>query len=494
MVKEISSRLNSVWFSRILLVLALLLLALRFVHLGADPLNHSFWSDDNAKYSDEGWWSNAGQYSVNEGSIHPQYEWMPASAVPVWPLLTAALFHWTGISLVAARAMEVFFSLGALLFAVLAVRRLAGTQHALWVALLAAASGATFFFARLALLEQPLLFFGFLALWLIVISKKNSWLAPAAAGVACALMILSKTTGVFLTPAILYPAFFNFRKDWKTAARIAVVLLVVLFTVLDLETHFFASHYVMERALFFASSMPHLSFKVIAEKLARLFLRGIWADAVFWPLALVAAAASLIWMRNLWTKPLWGISVAWVVGYSTFIVYHVDGPPRYFAVLALPLIIMTVLFVAELGVKAPKTQFAVAALCALSLLWNLSTILRAVVHPEYTTANATAEIKQIIEHTSGTSPVVFGPTANTLGLNTGLRTFNAALALSNDQRNESFAHFQPGWVMMDNGAETRKAVEQAIPPERLKLVGSWPWMDNSSRGKMMLYQILPPAK
>src|SRR6201996_8528913 len=85
-----------------LLLVSAIFLILHAFHLSADFPNHSPWMDW-AKYTDEGWYGDAairhfqrGQWDV-PGDIHPA----------VWPLLEAALFRFTGVTLSAARAFTV---------------------------------------------------------------------------------------------------------------------------------------------------------------------------------------------------------------------------------------------------------------------------------------------------------------------------------------------------------------------------------------------------
>src|ERR1700761_8522559 len=85
-----------------MLAAAAVLFVLHAFHLSADFPNHSPWMDW-AKYTDEGWYGDAairhfqrGQWDV-PGDIHPA----------VWPLLEAALFRFTGVTLSAARAFTV---------------------------------------------------------------------------------------------------------------------------------------------------------------------------------------------------------------------------------------------------------------------------------------------------------------------------------------------------------------------------------------------------
>src|SRR4051794_24499022 len=89
-----------------LLMVAALFLGLHAVHLSADFPNYSPWMDW-AKYTDEGWYGDAAIRHFQRGQWYLPGDFNPAAALPVWPLLEAALFRFTGVNLIAARALTV---------------------------------------------------------------------------------------------------------------------------------------------------------------------------------------------------------------------------------------------------------------------------------------------------------------------------------------------------------------------------------------------------
>src|ERR1700722_5770167 len=90
----------------LLLLVATAFLALHAFHLNADFPNHSPWMDW-AKYTDEGWYGDPAIRYFQRGHWYVPGDFNPAAALPVWPLLEAALFRFTGVNLVAARALTV---------------------------------------------------------------------------------------------------------------------------------------------------------------------------------------------------------------------------------------------------------------------------------------------------------------------------------------------------------------------------------------------------
>src|SRR5271169_3651318 len=77
---------------------------LKFFYLKADFPNDSMWMIDQAKFTDEGWWCGAAVRHALTGHWYVAGDYNPAAALPVWPLLVSAVSHFTGVSLVAARA------------------------------------------------------------------------------------------------------------------------------------------------------------------------------------------------------------------------------------------------------------------------------------------------------------------------------------------------------------------------------------------------------
>ena len=90
----------------LLLGVAALFLALHAVHLRADFPNHSPWMDWS-KYTDEGWYGDAAIRHFQRGHWYVPGDFNPAAALPVWPLVESLVFRFTGVNVIAARALTV---------------------------------------------------------------------------------------------------------------------------------------------------------------------------------------------------------------------------------------------------------------------------------------------------------------------------------------------------------------------------------------------------
>src|ERR1700722_13489538 len=192
------------WVQITLLSLALVLCLLRFAFLRADFPNHSPWMMDQAKFTDEGWGANAAVRHFLVGHWQVAGDYNPAAAVPVWPVLLTIVFHYTGVSIVAARAMNVFFSIATVGLVYLLVRRYASETAAAVAALLLAASPFAFAFSRLASLDTMVNFEFCLLLWIAsYASPRRTW-PSILLGVFIPILLFTKTTAVVLVPAVLW--------------------------------------------------------------------------------------------------------------------------------------------------------------------------------------------------------------------------------------------------------------------------------------------------
>jgi hypothetical protein len=200
-------------WERALLLVAGVFFALHFVHLKADFPNHSRWMDWS-KYTDEGWYGDAAIRHYQLGHWNVPGDFNAAAALPVWPSLELVLFRFTGVSLIAARALAVTVFGLILACSYWLIRRWATTYRPLAPAIAVlslSVSPFCFVFSRLAILE-PLLILLTLAAMLAAsrtVAASEAWSRPflvrgIALGLMLPLMVLTKTTGVFLFPAIFW--------------------------------------------------------------------------------------------------------------------------------------------------------------------------------------------------------------------------------------------------------------------------------------------------
>jgi hypothetical protein len=356
---------------------------LHALHLTADFPNHTPWFMDWAKYTDEGWYGNAAVRAHLFGNWYISGDFNPAPAVPVWPFLEWVLFFFTGVSIQAARELAVAFFFCNLLLSYLLLR----TSGPRWMGFLAltliVTSPFLYCFSRLAILEPMLIAFTLAALNLAV--RLPRWRRPVVASIAIGLlftlMMLTKTTAVFLLPALGWAMLAPLMgRNRKLALRSAVaaasafaasfglwMALVIHFGFLtDYKYLFFINKYNKPKEFYW----PLLSFWWSLHG-------GLWVDHILIPLAgLVILGAILAFFahgsararwtagaptdirgpqqaaavccgearsssvgqnaqaRNLLMDPVFGASILAAAGYILFMTYQDHPQPRYFAVVA----------------------------------------------------------------------------------------------------------------------------------------------------------------
>ncbi|HEY1896248.1 MAG TPA: glycosyltransferase family 39 protein, partial [Terracidiphilus sp.] len=330
---------------------------LHALHLSADFPNNTPWISDWAKYTDEGWYGNAAVRAHLWGHWYLRGDFNPAPAVPVWPLLEWVLFGFTGVSIEAARGLAVAFFFANLMLSY-GLLRARGPR---WMALLAVTFLVTspflYCFSRLAILEPMLTAFTLAALNLAVRLERfrRPVLVCAGIGGLFTLMMLTKTTAVFLLPSIGWALLAPLWRKRKLAVRCAaaaggafaatfglwMALVIHAGLLRDYEYLFEVNKYPKPAAFYW----PLLSLWWSIHG-------GFWVDRILFPLAgLVPFCAALGWRsgwgRRLGRDPAFGASLLAVAGYIGFMTYQNHPQPRYYAVVA-----FFSFFVVAMGIEA----------------------------------------------------------------------------------------------------------------------------------------------
>jgi 4-amino-4-deoxy-L-arabinose transferase-like glycosyltransferase len=330
---------------------------LHALHLGADFPNNTPWIGDWAKYTDEGWYGSAAVRAHLFGNWYVPGDFNPAPAVPVWPFLEWVVFFFTGVTVEAARGLAVAFFCANLMLSYLLLR----TRGPRWMALLAVTFLVTspflFAFSRLAILEPMLIALTLAALNLAI--RLPRFRRPVTIsvliGVLFTMMMLSKTTAVFLLPALGWALIAPLWQRRKLAVQCALaavgsfavtfgawIALIIHFGLLrDYEYLFIVNRYAKPTELYWPLLSLWWSFR-----------GGLWVDHILIPLAgLVPVCAALAWRsgwsRDLRCNPVFVASLFAVAGYILFMTYQNHPQPRYFTVVA-----FFSFFVVAIGVQA----------------------------------------------------------------------------------------------------------------------------------------------
>lgn len=471
------------------------LAGLHFFNLRADFPNYSRWMDWS-KYTDEGWYGNAAiQYFVR-GSWFVPGDFNCAAALPVWPFLEWILFHFTGVSVQAARGLAVSFFICNLLLSYALLR----SQEQRWVALLGtsliAASSFVYCFSRLAILEPLLISLTLLALLLAgragsARTEGRRLLVAALMGTIYCLMILTKTTALFLLPAILYALWYPQRERLSSFLRSAAVMGA---TAGLLWASYFAllvrPHYVEDyRYLFFVNvyTKPSTILGWIATYYYSIH-GALWVDRTLVLLALAMVVGSVLMARSLWRNPVFVSSLLAIAGYFFFVGFHNNMQPRYYAVVAFFLFFVVVLSAAALLRSNRAVGSAALAIIVVCLLANARETVNFAWHPDFTFVNAATDLTNYMDAHPNGNRMLLSISGNDITLITGLPSICddfGTLDLPSRVRK-----YQPGyyasWNDLDPGT-----LEDLHTQYWLEQVASFQAFDDPERNKLVLFKLHP---
>jgi hypothetical protein len=506
------------------LLVAAIFLALHAVHLNADFPNHSPWMDW-AKYTDEGWYGDGAIRHFQRGHWYVPGDFNPAAALPVWPLLEAVLFRFTGVNLAAARALTVAIFACILFTSYLLIRRWqrlsSGTKTETSLApaiavLLLAVSPYCYVFTRMAILEPLLILFTLLAL--LAASYATPWeqgtattpprtrirlIVPALAlGLLLPLMVLTKTTAIFLLPAIAWllwaRAGYHLRPFLRLSLPPAAIAAVIwlsyyLFVV---RPHFLPDfHYLFE-----ANGYTGLTPSNILSVLAATIADGLWIGKILYPLAILAVISVFLLRPRLLRNPLIPSLLLWAGGYAAFLAYHNNLQPRYYLVIAIPLTLLVPVVFSTLWSSGPRIRTAsetrlhrlaitsIASVLAVLTLTDARQTLHYIRTPDYSFTTAAAQIHRIISADPSHNPLILSISGSQLSLMTGLPSICDDFGTMDLPVRVKAYH--PGWYVTWNQVDDDK-MDALTPLYHLQRIAAFPAMDDPERNLLILYRLDP---
>jgi hypothetical protein len=524
-----------------MLAAAAIFVALHFVHLQADFPNNSLWNDW-AKYTDEGWYGDAAIRHYQLGHWYVPGDFNPAAALPVWPVLELVLFRFTGVGLAAARALTVAVFALTLACCYALLQRWArhgdpGPSLApATVVLLLAVSPFCFVFARIAIIEPLLVLEMFAALLVATLAGEAIALSEDAAprrilsaaalwtallGLMFPLMVLTKTTAVFLSPAILWTLWAATGYRWRAWLRVAVPAAALGVAVWGAYYGWFVRpRYLLDyRYLFAANAYTGFEWGGVGQLLLEAIGDAVWIGQTLFVLSLAAmvGAVAMLFAKGPRANPMLVTMLLWIAGYGAFLMYHANLQPRYYFMLAPPLTALAVLVFEPLLIGAAWSwreqpppvadrmdvhlvRGAAAITAAALLLAGVNAARQTVgfvLHPEYTWVNAAARLREAVERETAASRaqggtahsrLVLSISGSDLSLMTGLPSICddfGTMALT-----DRIVAYKPGWYAAWNAVEDDKM--QALAPfYRLQRVMSAPAFDDPDRNLLILYRLDP---
>jgi 4-amino-4-deoxy-L-arabinose transferase-like glycosyltransferase len=472
------------WLPVILLSLAFILCLTRFAWLHADFPNHSPWMRDSAKYTDEGWWANAAVRHFLVGHWEVAGDYNPAVAVPVWPALLAMVFQFTGVSIMAARAVNVGFSAATVALVYLLIRRYGGTQTTAAVAaVLLAASPFAFAFSRVATLDTMVVFEWVLLLWVTSYADRERYWPLAVLGLLLGAMVLTKTTSLALLPSILWLVWKKNLRAVLTVSTLAGAVLGIYFLLVLRSRYAGDYHY-----FFNINALADVELKRTGSLLQQLFRNCLWVGHILYPASLVVLVLSVIWLRKLWRNPLFAASWIAFAGNAVYILRRQDDySPRYFLVMLVPSILVLVLALQELEIRHRGLAMLLAATLTVAVILDTGQIFNFLAHRQYQFYEAAKSIQATVNADPRANRLLLGTSADQISLMTGVPAINDAY--SSQDLTEKLSHYQAGWYVSWNDLD--QDILESLTDFRLDEVASYPVFDHEDRNRLKLYRMVP---
>jgi hypothetical protein len=513
------------------LLVAAVFFALHALHLNADFPNHSRWMDW-AKYTDEGWYGDGAIRHFQRGHWHVPGDFNPAVALPVWPMVEAVLFRFTGVNLAAARALTVAIFGLILLASYILLRRWrnlssestqknpAALAPAVAVLLLAV-SPFCYVFTRMAILEPLLILFTLLAL-LAASYATPSEKGIAAKGIAAPfhkrilqslpllalglllpLMVLTKTTAMFLLPAIAWLLWA--RAGYRLRPFLRLALPPAVFTTIAWLSYYLfivRPHFLPDFRYFFnANSYTGITPSTLLLVIGNTIADGLWIGNLLYPLAILAIASVFLLRPDLLRNPLVPALLLWSAGYAGFLAYHNNLQPRYYLVVAIPLTLLVPIVFSSLwsapipGRTATRTtlrrRFAGATITA-ALATLVVTDARQTLHyvrtPDYSFSTAASQIRQIISSDPAHNPLILSISGSQLSLMTGLPSICDDFGTM--ELPVRVQAYRPGWYVTWNQVDDDK-MDALAPLYHLQRIAAFPAFDDPERNLLILYRLDP---
>jgi hypothetical protein len=462
---------------------------------------------DWAKYTDEGWYGDAAIRHYLTGHWYWSGDFNPAVALPVWPAIELIVFKLTGVTPMAARALTLcVFGLTLVLFYVL-LQRAARTLHPHRTplaggicVLLLCLSPYIYAFERMAILEPLLIALTAMAL-LVASRMEPGERGVRRIGLAIALgvlipgIVLTKTTGLFLMPAIFYMIWargdYGVRAYLKLAvppAALGLGLWLIYFF------GFVRPHYLADyQYLFSANAYTGLELQPLATVVLNAIGDGRWMGHVLYPAFFIVLGLALFWRPRLFADPLFPSLLLWAGGYFAFLVYHNNLQPRYYLVIAVPIAAAVALALDDFreaggGVKTAILSTMVGAVVLAIVIPDAMLQVDFVRHPTYQFEAAAQAIKRIVDADPNHSHLILSISGSDLTLMTGLPSIDDDFGtLDLDQR---VAKYRPGWYIPWNELDDDKA-DAITPLYRPVRVAAFPALDDPDRNLLIVYRLDP---
>ncbi|WP_396269788.1 ArnT family glycosyltransferase [Granulicella cerasi] len=497
--------------SYLLLAASAVLFLLHFLHLGADFPNNSPWVDWS-KYTDEGWYGDAAIRHFLFGHWYWKGDFNPATALPVWPAVELLPFKLFGVSPIVARATTLCVFAATLIAFYILLRRFARLHRKdggpslapAFCVFLMCASPFFFVFERMAILEPLLILLTTLAM--LAASSMHRCRAPGvplrqrllpalALGVLLPLMVLTKTTGLFLVPALAYMVWARAGYRWRHALEMGIPpALLGLALWLAYFVGYVRPRYLEDyRYLFSANAYTGILLEPFDKVVLNTFADGMWMGRVIYPAFFIVLALIIFWRPQLFRNPLKPALLLWATGYVLFLGYHNNLQPRYYLVVAAPVFAFVAMgldsFRYEFSVRREYAATIVMTVLALGIsLPGMKYMLHIATHPTFEFRDAANEVARIVRAEPNHSRLILSISGSDITLMTGLPSIDddfGTLDLA-----ERVKLYRPGWYVAWNELDDDK-MDALTPLYNPVRVAAIPALDDNDRNLLIVYRLDP---
>jgi hypothetical protein len=442
--------------------------------------------------TDEGWYGSAAIQHFLIGSWFLPGSFNPAVAMPVWPL--SMWFGLTGVGMVSARTLTLSSVWSVPVISVSHPHRTKiMAEHALDSACPGrpAHDGQSICYAfdRLAVLEPVMAFWLVLGLWLAGRTRATDLGSQIGLGIILFLLVLTKTTGLFLVPALLYQLSATIgwtRRMWIRPVAIAASTALILW--LTYYSLLVRPHYLEDYRLLFTINQYRVHLSIVPQIAFETLRDGMWINRVLFPAAFVVLLLSVVWLRELWRQPLFGSSVIATVGYLSFIFYHSNFQPRYYLVVTMPVSIILLFGLESLWEQRRQLGGVMAAAIAFAIVTMTAQTIRYVMRPQYSLADAADAIASQMRADPGSKQTLLSSSGPDISLLSGIHSLSAEYnthgldALLDQYKPNWYA----GWIgWEDEGTATLRR------RYRLEEKARYTVFDDPRRQTLVLYRMEP---
>lgn len=465
-------------------------LSIYYRHLHADFPNYSPWSDWS-KFTDEGWYGDAAVRHYLFGQWFFPGDFNPGIAVPVLPLLEAAVFHFAGAGLSAARAVAVCCFAASLLALYGLVRQHQSALAATLAVTLLVINPMNFAFMRMGILEPPLILFSLLLLLACARARWRRWPPIIASGVFLAAIVFTKTTGIVVLPAAIYLMWrANHREFGKTLRTALIAGGVAALLCSAYMAAVYATHHQADYWYLFASNrqmydMPQSHWYFIRGAI----WDGRWIGALLYLTALAVILSGLLWYRRLLRNPLFGACVLWIGATVAFIAWHSNLQPRYYLSVLPPAVMLVAMLLEDAWRRRKRVVFAVMfVLVTIIGLRDARQTIRWATNPAYTYWDSAHALAGIIRRDPQPNRLLMSISGSEITLMTGLRSI--CDDFGTDDLDVRIARYNPGWYASWDDIDPG-TLESLVRFYKVQRVASWPAMDDPDRRVLILWRFIP---